>query len=123
LTYWSSLDVGISEFVDRVLRECEEEREMRALFRERGLDLRWLVEKVAGHFGVDSESLKSGSKVPTIAKARALVCYLGVRKVGLTEASIAKEIGISPSAVSRAILRGSKVIQDHDIEGQFLKCQ
>ena len=39
--------------------------------RKRGMNLRWLLKKVAGHFGVDTESLKSGSKVPTIAKARA----------------------------------------------------
>jgi hypothetical protein len=37
----------------------------------RGMNLRWLLENVAGHFGVDTESLESGSKVPTIAKARA----------------------------------------------------
>jgi hypothetical protein len=35
------------------------------------MNLRWLLKKVAGHFGVDTESLVSGSKVPTIAKARA----------------------------------------------------
>ena len=35
------------------------------------MNLRWLLEKVAGHFGVDTESLESGSKVPTIAIARA----------------------------------------------------
>jgi len=115
--------LGGSEFVDRVLRESEEEWERRALFRKRGLDLRWLVDKSACHSGVDCESLKSGSKVPTIAKARAVLCYLGVRKMGLTAASIAKEMGISPSAVSRAIPRASQVIRDHDIEGQLLECQ
>lgn len=113
--------LGGSEFVDRVLKESEEEWERRALFRKRGLDLKWLVEKVAGHFGVDSESLKSASKVPTVAKARAVLCYLGVRKMGLTGASIAKKIGISPSAVSRAIARASQIIQDHDNEGQLLE--
>jgi chromosomal replication initiation ATPase DnaA len=75
-----------------VLKDSEEEWERRSLFRKRGLDARWLVEKVTCHFGVDSESLKSGSKVPTIAKARAVLCYLGVRKMGLTAASIAKLI-------------------------------
>jgi putative transposase len=115
--------LGGSEFVDRVLRESEEEWERRSLFRKRGLDLRWLVEKVACHFSVDAESLKSTSKVRSVAKARAVLCYLGVRKMGLTAASIAKEIGISPSAVSRAIPRASQIIHDHDIEGHLLECQ
>jgi REP element-mobilizing transposase RayT len=115
--------LGGSVFVDRVLKESEEEWEKGALFRKRGLDMRGLVEKVACHFGVDAESLKSASKVSPVAKARAVLCYLGVRKMGLTAASIAKEIGISPSAVSRAIPRASQIMQDHDIEGQLLECQ
>jgi hypothetical protein len=115
--------LGGSEFVERVLRESEEEWERRSLLRKRGLDLKWLVEKVARHFGVKAEFLKSGSKVPAIAKARAVLCYLGVHKIGLSSASIAKELGISPSAVSRGISRASEVLKGDDIEGQFLECQ
>ena len=71
----------------------------------------------------DSESLKSGSSFSNVAKARAVLCYVGVRGMGLTAASIAKDIEIRPSAVSRAISRGSKVMQGHDTEGQLLECQ
>jgi hypothetical protein len=49
--------LGGSEFVERVLRESEEEWESRSLLRKRGMNLEWLLEKVAGHFGVDTESL------------------------------------------------------------------
>jgi len=115
--------LGGSEFVDRGLRGSQEEWDRRAVFRKRGLDLKWLVEKVAWHFGVDSEFLRSGSKVPNVAKARAVPCHVGVCGMGLTAASIAKDIGISSSAVSRAISRAPKVMQGHDIEGQLLECQ
>jgi REP element-mobilizing transposase RayT len=115
--------LGGSEFVERVLRESGEEWERRSLLKKRGVDLKWLLEKVASHFGVDTESLKSGSKVPTIAKARAALCYLGVRKIGLTSASIAKELGISPSAVSKAIVRAPKVSQGEDIEKELVEYQ
>lgn len=115
--------LGRSEFVERVLRESEEEWERRSLLRERGVDLKWLLEKVASHFGVDTESLKSRSKVPTIAKARAVLCYLGVRKIGLTSASIAAELGVSPSAVSKAIARALEASKREDIEGHLLEYQ
>jgi chromosomal replication initiation ATPase DnaA len=115
--------LGGSEFVERVLRESEEEWERRSLLRKRGMNLRWLLEKVAGHFGVDTESLESGSKVPAIAKARAVICYLGVRKIGLTSVSIATELGISQSAVSRAIARAPEVLQREEINGEWLEYQ
>jgi chromosomal replication initiation ATPase DnaA len=115
--------LGGYEFVDRVLRESQEEWERREEFRKRGLDLKWLVEKVACHFGVDSVSLRAGSKVSNAAEARAILCYVGVRWMGLTAASIAKDIGISPSAVRRVISRAPKAMQGHDIEGQLLECQ
>ena len=82
------------------------------------MNLRWLLEKVAGHFGVDTESLESGSKVPTIAKARAVLCYLG-----LTSVSIATELGISQSAVSRAIARAPEILQREELNGEWLECQ
>jgi REP-associated tyrosine transposase len=108
--------LGGSEFVERVLRESDEEWEKKSLLRQRGVNLERLLEKVASQFGVDSEDLRSGSKVSTVAKARAVLCYLGVRKLGLTSATISKELGISPSAVSKAIVRAQKGLQPDDIE-------
>ena len=106
-----------------MLSESEEEWERRSLLRKRGMNLRWLLRTVAGHFGVDTESLESGSKVPTIAKARAVLCYLGVRRIGLPSVSIATELGISPSAVSRAIARAPEVLQREEINGEWLEYQ
>jgi chromosomal replication initiation ATPase DnaA len=74
-----------------------------------------LLKKVANRFGVDSEELRSGSKVATVSKARAVLCYLGVRRHGLTVAHISKELGIIPSAVSRAVSRAQKA----DRNGSF----
>lgn len=75
-----------------------------------------LLEKIAKRFGVDTEDLRSGSRARTVAKARSVLCYLGVRKLGLTSASLSKELGISPSAVSKAIARGKKEVRPDDIE-------
>jgi DNA-directed RNA polymerase specialized sigma subunit len=82
------------------------------------MNLRWLLKKVAGHFGADTKSLESGSKVPTIAKACAVLCYLG-----LTSVSIATELGISQSAVSRAIAHAPEKLQREEIKGEWLEYQ
>jgi len=102
---------------------CDDPRDRQDSDLSRGMNLRWLLKKVAGHFDIDTESLESGSKVPTIAKARAILCYLGVRKIGLTSVSIAKELGISQSAVSRAIARAPEILQREKINGEWLEYQ
>ena len=108
--------LGGSDFVDRVLRESAEEWERKSILRQRGMDLARLLEKIAVRFGLDTEDLKSGSKARTVAKARAVLCYLGVRRLGLSSANISKELGISPSAVSKAIVRGRKELEPDDME-------
>jgi len=115
--------LGGTEFVERVLRESEEEWERRSLLRQRGVNLKRLLEKVADHFSVETEDLKSGSKVPAVVKARAVLCYVGVRKLGLTSVSIAKELGVSPSAVSKSIGRGQQALGNEAIDEYLLESQ
>lgn len=60
---------------------------------------------------------------PHLARARAVLCYVGVRRLGLTSASIAKELRIRPSAVSKSIVRGQQTpgheaIEEHLLENQ-----
>jgi putative transposase len=115
--------LGGSEFVERVLRQAGEEWDRRSQLVRKGVDLRRLVEKVAGHFDLDTEDLKSRSKARPIAKARALVCYVGVHRLGATCASIARELGISPSTVSKSMVRGREALQEVDIEEPLLESQ
>jgi putative transposase len=98
--------LGRSEFVERVLREAGEQWERRSRLKGRGGDLRWLIEKVAPSFGVETEDLKSGSRSRKVGKARAALCYMAVRELGLAVLSLAKELRISPSAVSKSTVRG-----------------
>ena len=108
--------LGGSEFVERILKEANEDWERKSRLRQKGIDLRQLVERIGAYFDLEIEDLKSGSKVSNISQARAVLCYVGARKLGFPSVSIAEELGISPSAVSRAILRGQKLLGQKDIE-------
>lgn len=81
------------------------------------------MEKVVGHFGIKTEDVKSGSKVPVIVKARAVVCEMGVTRLGLISVSIAKDLGIRPSAVSKSIGHGQQGLWHEDMEEHLLKSQ
>jgi putative transposase len=113
--------LGGSDFVEQVLREAEEGYEKRTLLKRRGMDLRKLMEKVAGYYAMEVEDLRSGSRVRKVARARAILCYLGVRRLGITCARLADELKISPSGVSRAIERGHEIVLEKDIEERILK--
>ncbi len=115
--------LGGSEFVERVLMEANEEWERKALIKKSGIDLDSLLEKVRNHFCVDVKELKSGSRSRDIAKARSVLCCLGVRNLGLTCVTMAKALGVSPSAVSKSIVRGRNILQVEDIEDKLMKSQ
>lgn len=109
--------LGRSEFVERVLRDAGEQWERRSGFRRKGADLRWLIERVAVGFGVEAEDLKTGSRSRKVGKARAALCYVGVRELGLSCACLAKELRISPSAVSKSAVRGRRELDHAAIQG------
>jgi len=91
--------LGSSEFVQEVLEKADEQFEQRTLIRSRGLDSDTLLSKVAHYFKIDAEDLKTASKLSDIVKARSVYCYLAVRKLYVSGASIARQLNISPSAV------------------------
>ena len=54
---------------------------------------------------------------------RTFFCYVGVRKLGLTSASVAKELWISPSAVRKSIGRGKQGMRNEAIEKYLSESQ
>ena len=105
------------EFVERVLREAGEHLERRSRLSRRGADLGWLIERVAVGFGVEAEDLKTGSRSCKVVKARAALCCIAVRELGLSCAFPAKELRISPSAVSKSAVRGRRELDHAVIRG------
>lgn len=115
--------LGSSEFVEEVLEKADEQFEQRTLIKSRGLDSDTLLSNVARYFRIDVEDLKTASKLPTIVKARAVYCYVAVRKLYVSGASIARQLHINPSAVSKAVIRGQKIVRDNDLEAVLLKVE
>lgn len=58
----------------------------------------------------------STSKQPRRAKARSLLCYWAVQELGMTATSVAGKIGMTHSAVSRAVERGRELSEELDME-------
>jgi putative transposase len=108
--------LGGSDFVEKVLREANERFDQRVLQENKGLNPEGLLKRVAAYTGVNSKELCSGSRSRTISKARSILCYLAVRELGLGCNLIAGLLNISPSAVSKSLVRGQQCLNRREIE-------
>ena len=68
---------------------------------------------------METEDLESGSSSREVGKARAALCYMAVRELGLSCAFLAKELRISPSAVSKSTVRGRRELDHAVIQGML----
>jgi putative transposase len=114
--------LGSSEFVERVLELAEEEMEKEGRYQARGLDLESMLQRTVAHYGVNLEEVRSTSKAAASARARAVFCYVAVRKLKVSCVAVARLLGISPSAVSKAIRRGRTIADQSGVEEALLEC-
>ena len=77
-----------------------------------GYDFNWLLRRLATKAGLPSADLRMPSKVPARVEVRSLLCYSAVREVGLPGTAVAATLGLTQSAVSRAVLRGERLAKD-----------
>lgn len=77
-----------------------------------GLDA--LLGAVCRHYDLSEEQLRSGSKQPRIARARAVVAWVAVFQLRITGRSVAAALGVTPPAVSLALERGRRAAAEDD---------
>ena len=97
--------LGGGDFVERVLRQADQfpAKEKRSLGE--------LMDLVATYYGIDPSPLSQPGKNRSLALAKAVICYVAVRKWGLKGVDIAPTLAYTPAAVSHAANRGEPVFQ------------
>jgi chromosomal replication initiation ATPase DnaA len=96
-------------FVERVLKQAEEQLEEKYRLRVSAISLRGLMDKVARYYKIEAENLKSSSKERSVTEARRILCYIAVRKLGYKCCDVSKAMGISAVTVSKSANLGSKL--------------
>jgi len=108
--------LGDGDFVETVLAAAEEQMESRMRYRRQGLTFESLVERLASRLDLSPREILAAGKQPQRVKARSLLCYWAVKKLGMTTTSVSRKIGMTQSAVSRAVERGDGLARELDIE-------
>ena len=107
--------LGDSDFVMKVLEQCEEGLARRYRLQAGGYDFRKLLRRAAELCGVSPEEISTGSKRPRVVEARSLLCFWAVREFGMSATAVAKRLNISQPAVSISARRGEKIAKDRAI--------
>ena len=112
--------LGRGSFVEDVLKHAEEEFEARTRAASKGITVKEMMARIAHHYQIDLDDLRSGNKARQVVKARSALCYLTVRKLGATAVEVAGKLNISPSAVSKSVARGQAFAQVEKLD-KFLR--
>jgi putative transposase len=72
--------------------------------------------RVSSELGVDPEQVWAAGKHPITVKARSLMCYWAVRKLGLSATELSKKLGVSQPSVSISVKRGEKIAKAMQLE-------
>jgi hypothetical protein len=100
---YDSRVLGSGEFVERVLREADENLARQIRHKPRKSAMKEVVEKMCAEAGVEVEELSRGNQRRRVAEVRAKVAYELNRKMGISMAEIARHLGVGASAIAMAI--------------------
>jgi len=104
--------LGDSDFVKAVLYAADETMEEQYRLKAEGYDFDSVLQRVGNLFKLNVEELLRPSKQRRHVKARSLICYWAVRKVGISSLFVASRLGIRQPSVSRAAVRGEKIASE-----------
>jgi len=98
--------LGGGRFVEQVLKSADIATEAPEF------SLADLVGRVAEYYRIERTRLSKPSKERDIARAKAVICYLAVRELGLRGIDVSAALACTPAAVSHAAKRGEAVFRE-----------
>ena len=106
--------LGEGDFVEQILQAAGEKFEKRSLLVSQGWDMDKMAEHVARLLDMEVSEVWSAGKYRHIVKARSLLCYWAARELGVSMASIAKRVNLSPPAVTQSVERGERLVKENN---------
>jgi REP element-mobilizing transposase RayT len=97
--------LGSAKFVERVLREAEPGTRQQFASLSRGKELQRIIATKCRQEGISIEELRMGSRRGRISDVRTELAWQMAGELGIPLAEIARRLGVSTSAISKALLR------------------
>ena len=100
--------LGSGDFVERVLKEADEKTKGAYSARERKKKVEQLIAGKCKKGNISVSELKGGSRRGRIPQVRAEIAISLVESYGMPLAEVARQVGVSTSAISKALRRAEK---------------
>lgn len=97
--------LGSGEFVSRMLKETEERHLRQLKHRRSGRTIQKIIDEECRRSGINPLELQGGSKRRAASSVRAHIARRCRDELGLSAAAVARRVGVSTSAITKAIER------------------
>jgi len=103
--------LGSGDFVGNILFEADKRQEYRFVKR---IPLPELISRISNHLETDEDEVLCGNRKERNCEARALISFLGSKKMGYKFNDIAETLGIHPVTAGRCAEKGKKLVDNDD---------
>jgi putative transposase len=100
--------LGTGDFVDRVLNDSAQQNRYSFAVVERRKKMRDIISMTCNNEHTNVEELRMGSRRDRISQVRSKIVVQLVKELGIPLAEIARELGVSTSAISKVLRRKSE---------------
>jgi REP element-mobilizing transposase RayT len=106
--------LGDPDYVESVLHAAQEHLEEKYRIRAKGYEFRDVLNRVSVIFDIPVERVLDPCRSPHCVLARSVAAFWAVRKLGMRGTDVGRQLGLTQSAVSRAVRRGEQQAIDND---------
>lgn len=107
--------LGDGDFVETVLNNAKETLNTRYVLAGKGIAFEDVLAAVSELLSIDHRELLGPSKERNMVKARGLICYWGVRELGMSMTDVANRLKIAVPTVSVAVKKGRRIVRDEEL--------
>jgi len=108
--------LGDSNFVEMVLKACQDEFDRKYFLKSSGYDFDTVVDRVAKVLGINRSEVLSSGRQPHKVQARSLLCFWASRELGMSMVQLSKRLKISQPTASQSATRGEKIAKENKLK-------
>jgi putative transposase len=105
--------LGDGAFVTEVLEKAGEKLKDKYQLKDKGYNMDGLIKHVAEITQVTPEEILDSIRDARRTKARSVLCYWAVEKLGISQSQLAQMLKRTQSAITYAVRRGKAIVEDN----------